>query len=267
MTNDLEPVETTACLILIGNELLSGRTQDKNLAFIATELNEVGVRLREARVIPDVRETIVATLNECRVKHDYVFTTGGIGPTHDDITTECVAAAFGVGLYRDPVTVDLLTQRTRERGQEMNEARLRMATFPVGAELLPNSISAAPGYRLDNVFVMAGIPRVMQVMFEAARSQLRGGRKVQARSVAVDLGEGTIADCLSALQAKHPSIDIGSYPQMRPVGFRVSVVLRSTDEAMLDRVTEELIGALRAIGGDPQLEDIATAQSTAEPEG
>jgi molybdenum cofactor synthesis domain-containing protein len=264
MSNELQAVETTACLILIGNELLSGRTQDKNLAFIAKELNEVGIRLREGRVIPDIREVIVATLNECRAKYDYVFTTGGIGPTHDDITTECVAAAFGVGLFRDKATVDLLTERTRARGQEMNEARLRMATFPEGAELLPNSISAAPGYRLDNVFVMAGIPSIMQVMFEAARDQLKGGSKMLARSVAVDLGEGNIADTLSALQAKHPSIDIGSYPQMRPTGFRVSVVLRGTDEALLDRVLDELIHELRAIGGNPEVEDIATAQSSAE---
>lgn len=267
MPDDTEPRETTACLLLIGNELLSGRTQDKNLAFIATELNEVGVRLREARVIPDIREVIVSTLNEVRAKYDYVFTTGGIGPTHDDITTECVAAAFGVGLFRDPATVALLTERTRERGQEMNEARLRMATFPEGAELLANAVSAAPGYRIGNVFVMAGIPRIMQVMFDAVRPQLRGGRKVLARAVAVDLGEGTIADSLSALQLRYPEIDIGSYPQMRPVGFRVSVVLRGTDAALLDTVRDELIRMLAAIGGNPEEENLATAQSAAEADG
>lgn len=171
----------TACLILIGNEILSGRTQDKNLVYIAKGLNKLGVQMREVRVIPNVRETIVDTLNECRAKFDYVFTTGGIGPTHDDITSECVAAAFGVGMYRDPDTVALLTRRTEERGEVMNEARLRMATFPEGSVLLQQKISAAPGYRIENVFVMAGVPRIMQRMFQEAVPHITGGRRMLAR--------------------------------------------------------------------------------------
>jgi len=256
----------TACVLVIGNEILSGRTQDKNLAHIAKGLNEAGVRLLEARVIPDVRKTIVDTLNECREKYDYVFTTGGIGPTHDDITSECVAEVFGVGMFRDKETVDLMTRRVEERGEKMNEARLRMATFPEGASLLANSISVAPGYRIGNVFVMAGIPRVMQVMFDEALPLLEGGRQMRARSVAIDLGEGTIAEGLALLQARYREIDIGSYPQMTGRGFRVSIVLRGTDEALLDRARDELMVILRDLGGNPVEEDPEMAQSSAEPE-
>jgi molybdenum cofactor synthesis domain-containing protein len=248
----------TACLLIIGNEILSGRTQDKNLAHIAKGLNEVGVQLREVRVIPDVRETIVATLNEVRRAFDYVFTTGGIGPTHDDITSDCVAEAFGVPLVRDQEVVALMASYMKGRG-EMNEARLRMATFPEGYELLPNTISAAPGYRLDNVFVMAGVPHIMQAMFETAKTQLKGGKKVLSRSVAVGLGEGTIAEGLAGLQARYRELDIGSYPQMRQDGFRVSLVLRGTDARLLDRATTELMQILRDLGGAPVEEPVETA--------
>jgi molybdenum cofactor synthesis domain-containing protein len=245
----------TACLLIIGNEILSGRTQDKNLAHIAKGLNEVGVQLREVRVIPDVRETIVATVNECRKRFDYLFTTGGIGPTHDDITSDCVAEAFGVPMVRDEAVVALMASYLKGRG-EMNEARLRMATFPKGYELLPNAISAAPGYRLDNVFVMAGVPHIMQAMFETAKKQLRGGKTVLSRSVAVGLGEGTIAQGLAVLQARYRDVDIGSYPQMRADGFRVSLVMRGTDAALLDRVVADLIQMLRDLGGSPVEEPV-----------
>lgn len=242
--------EVTACLILIGNELLSGRTQDKNLNYIAHGLNDVGVRLREARVIPDVRQTIIDTLNECRAEFDYVFTTGGIGPTHDDITSECVAEAFGVEMYRDQEIVDLIASYMQGRG-EMNEARMRMATFPEGAELIKNEISAAPGYRKDNVFVMAGVPRIMQAMFDEIKSHLKGGASVQAKAVRVQLGEGTIAEALGSLQDDYPDVDIGSYPAMREGRFGVSVVLRSTDMARLDAAMQELKIALTELGGEP----------------
>ena len=263
-----EEKSVTACLILIGNELLSGRTQDKNLAFIAKGLNELGIQMRAARVIPDIRKTIIDTLNECRAAYDYVFTTGGIGPTHDDITSECVAEAFGVGMYRDADTAALLTKRTVERGQEMNKARLRMATFPEGAELLLNKISAAPGYRIDNVFVMAGVPHIMQAMFEEAKPHLRGGSRMLSRGLAVDMGEGTIAEALALVQARYREIDIGSYPQMRQqIGFRVSVVLRGTDDALLDRAHGEVMQMMRDLGGNPEEEDPEKAQTSAEPDG
>ncbi len=258
----------TACLILIGNEILSGRTQDKNLAYIAKGLNKLGVQMREVRVIPDIRKTIVDTLNECRTKFDYVFTTGGIGPTHDDITSECVAEAFGVGMYRDPDTVALLTRRTEERGQEMNDARLRMATFPEGSVLLQQKISAAPGYRIENVFVMAGVPRIMQMMFQAAEPHITGGQRMLARGLAVDLGEGTIAEGLALVQARYRDIDIGSYPQMRQQsGFTVSIVLRGPDEHVLDRAHTEIMQIMRDLGGNPVEEDPERAQASAEPEG
>ncbi len=262
-----EEKTVTACLILIGNEILSGRTQDKNLAFIAKGLNELGVQMREVRVIPDIRKTIVDTLNECRAAFDYIFTTGGIGPTHDDITSECVAEAFGVGMYRDPDTVELMTRRTKERGQEMNEARLRMATFPEGSELLKNEISAAPGYRIENVFVMAGVPHIMQAMFQEAKQHLTGGHRMLARGLVVDLGEGTIAEGLALVQARSRDIDIGSYPQMRQqVGFRVSVVLRGPDGDVLDRAHTEIMQIMRDLGGNPVEEDPEKAQASAEPE-
>ena len=256
-----------ACLILIGNEILSGRTQDKNLAFIAKGLNEVGIQMGAAYVIPDIPETIIDLVNKTRAEFDYVFTTGGIGPTHDDITTECVAAAFGVGLYKDPETVAAMTKRVEERGEVMNDARLRMATFPIGAELLKNEISVAPGYKLDNVFVMAGVPRIMQMMFGEAKKYLTGGSKVLSRGLAIDLGEGTIADSLSALQDRYPDIDIGSYPQMREDRkFMVSLVLRGRDQGRLDEAHAETMQAMRDIGGSPVEEDPETAQASAEPE-
>jgi molybdenum cofactor synthesis domain-containing protein len=253
----------TACLLLIGNEILSGRTQDKNLNFLASGLNEIGVQMREARVIPDIREKIISTINECRTEFDYVFTTGGIGPTHDDITSECVAEAFGVGMYRDPEIVDLLNSYMKNRGNSgMNEARLRMATFPEGAVLIKNEVSAAPGYLIENVFVMAGVPRIMQAMFEEAKSHLKGGKMVQARGLAVDLPEGTIAATLALVQERFEKVDIGSYPQMREIGFRVSVVVRGTDPVLLDQAMSDLMQLLRDIGGNPEEEDLATAQST-----
>jgi len=254
----------TACLLIIGNEILSGRTQDKNLNYLAKGLNELGIRLMHARVIPDVRQTIVATVNEVRSQYDYVFTTGGIGPTHDDITSECVAEAFGVGMFRDQATVDLIASYMRSRGRgsdEMNEARLRMATFPEGAELIRNEISAAPGYRIGNVFVLAGVPRIMQAMFEELKSQLEGGEPVLARALRVGLGEGTIAAGLGELQDRYPDIDIGSYPAMRTAGFAVSVVLRGTDRQTLDRAFEDLRALLVALGGEPAEENAYDAET------
>ena len=257
-----DPETVTACLILIGNEILSGRTQDKNLSFIANGLNEVGIQLREARVIPDVRETIIRTVNQCRTDFNYVFTTGGIGPTHDDITSECIAEASGAGMYRDQSIVELLNSYMRKRGNtEMNEARLRMATFPEGAVLIKNEVSAAPGYMIGNVFVMAGVPRIMRGMFEEAKIHLQGGKIVEGRGLVIDLPEGTIAEVLALVQNKYPEVDIGSYPQMRKVGFRVSVVARGTNSAQLEQVVGELTELLSDLGGNPVEEDLDSAQS------
>lgn len=239
----------TACMLIIGNEILSGRTQDENLRYVALGLNEVGVRLMEVRVIPDVEETIIATVNAVRKAFDYVFTSGGIGPTHDDITSECIAKAFGVEWAVDPQAVAILEAYIPGG---LNPARLRMATVPKGAELIQNPVSAAPGFRMENVFVMAGVPAVMKAMFDNVKRDLKGGSKMSARSVRVELAEGAIAETLSRLQDANPDVEIGSYPAMRRGSFGVSVVVRGTDEARLDAVVAELKAGLIALGGAPQ---------------
>ncbi len=244
-----EEKTVTACVLVIGNEILSGRTRDRNINYLAKELNAIGIRLREVRIIPDVRAVIVAAVVETRAAFDYVITTGGIGPTHDDITSECVAEAFGVGMYRDPEIVALL--QSRLGSGEMNEARMRMATFPEGAELVSNPVSAAPGYRIANVYVLAGVPQIMQAMFDGLKHRLVGGTPVQSRAIHVYLPEGAIAEALGVLQDRYPAVEIGSYPAMRRRRFGVSVVLRGTDPAQLQAGLVDLKAALTALGGEP----------------
>ena len=188
----------TACLVIIGNEILSGRTQDANLAYLAKGLNSVGIRLREVRVIPDVADTIVATVNELRAGFDYVFTTGGIGPTHDDITSETIARAFGVRWVLDPEAKRRLAAGYKDPS-ELNEARLRMAHVPEGAVLIDNPVSRAPGFQIGNVFVLAGVPRVMQAMFDGIKHRLKGGAPVLSRSVVCALPEGILAEGLGTV--------------------------------------------------------------------
>ena len=249
MSNSPEAV--TACILIIGNEILSGRTQDKNVAYIAKGLNEVGVRLREVRVIPDVPDTIVDTVNAVRATFDYVFTTGGIGPTHDDITAENIARAFGVKLVLDPEARRRLAERYEARGIELNEARLRMAHVPEGATLIDNPVSAAPGFQIGNVFTMAGVPDICQAMFDGIKGRLVGGRAAVSRSVSCSLPEGTIAGPLGKLQEAHPNVDIGSYPSYAPAGsFRVNLVVRGTDPAEVDAATEAVAAMVRSLGGD-----------------
>ena len=240
----------TACVLIIGNEILSGRTQDANLAFLAQGLTEIGVRLREARVIPDDAATIVAALNEVRRKYDYVFTTGGIGPTHDDITAGCVADAFGVKLILHPEAKRLLESHYPPGA--INEARLRMAHMPEGAALLLNPISRAPGFRIGNVFVLAGVPQVMQATFNELRHHLRGGARMLSRSVSCSLSEGAIARDLGALQERYADLEIGSYPYFRRSDFGVTLVVRGTDRERIDAAVDELNRLIRALGGDPQ---------------
>ncbi|HVC56296.1 MAG TPA: molybdopterin-binding protein [Stellaceae bacterium] len=244
------PKTVTACVLIIGNEILSGRIQDANLAFLAQGLNEAGIRLREARIIADDPEAIVSTVNEARQKFDYVFTTGGIGPTHDDITAAAVAAAFGVALTLHPEAKRLLESHYPPGG--LNEARLRMARMPDGASLLPNPISRAPGFRVGNVFVLAGVPQVMQATFNELKHRLKGGAKMLSRSVSCTLGEGTIAKGLGALQERYGDLEIGSYPYFRRSDFGVTLVVRGTERARIAAAVEELKEMLRALGGDPQ---------------
>ena len=246
-----EPQETvTACVLIIGNEILSGRIQDANLAHLAQGLNEVGVRLREARIVPDDPAAIVATVNEVRSKFDYVFTTGGIGPTHDDITAECIAAAFGVKLIVHPEARRLL--ETHYPPGAINEARLRMARMPEGSELLLNPISRAPGFRIGNVYVMAGVPQVMQATFSELKHRLRGGAKMLSRAVSCGLGEGTIAAGLAALQERYPDLEIGSYPYFRRSDFGTTLVIRGTEPERLAAAVAELTALIRTLGGVPQ---------------
>ena len=240
----------TACVLIIGNEILSGRTQDANLAFLAEGLNDVGIRLREARVIPDDPEVIVSTVNEVRRNFDYAFTTGGIGPTHDDITAQCVADAFEVGLVVHPEARRLL--ETHYPPGQFNEARLRMAMVPEGAVLLPNPISRAPGFQIGNVFVLPGVPSIMQGIFEQLKHRLVGGERMPSRSVSCHLAEGTLAKDLGALQDRYAEVEIGSYPYFRRGDFGVTLVLRGTNRDRLAAATEELKTLIRELGGDPQ---------------
>lgn len=238
-----------ACLIVIGNEVLSGRTQDANLQYLAKGLNAVGIRLMEARVIPDVEETIVATLNECRARFDYVFTTGGIGPTHDDITAACVAKAFGVRLVRHPEAEARLLRHYKP--EDVNPQRLRMADTPEGAELVDNPVSSAPGFRIGNVIVLAGVPRIMQAMFEGYRHKLTGGAPMLSRTVVSLVPEGKMAAKVAAAQAAHPATEIGSYPFVRDGKLGVSLVVRGTDAVQLAAATEAIKDAIRSEGGEP----------------
>src|ERR1700712_5005363 len=224
----------TACLLVIGNEVLSGRTRDANIQFLATGLGNLGIPLREVRVIPDVRDTIIGTVNECRARFDHVFTTGGIGPTHDDITSECIAAAFGVPWEPHPEAWARM-ERSYKPG-EFNAARQRMATMPRGATLIENAVSVAPGFTIGNVHVMAGVPRVMQSMWETLAPTLRGGTPIESRAVhAIGLAEGVLAAGLAAIQGRYPEIDLGSYPFYRGSGNGVALVAKGTDVGALER--------------------------------
>ncbi len=245
-----------ACLIIIGNEILSGRTHDKNLPYLAEELNTLGVRLVETRVIPDIEDTIIETLNECRAKFDYVFTTGGIGPTHDDITSECVAKAFGVAIELNADAHDLLKSHY-DNPADLNEARLRMARIPVGAELIQNPISKAPGFRMENVYVMAGVPMIMQAMFQGIKHQLIGGKPMVSRSVGGYIPEGTIAKVLAEIQGDFPETDIGSYPFLREGKLGTTLVVRGENPDDVNQAAERIRLAIIE-GGKDVIEDTGT---------
>jgi len=253
------PLVITAALLVIGNEILSGRTKDKNIGHVAQVLTEIGIDLKEVRVVADEEPAIIAALNELRSRYTHVFTTGGIGPTHDDITADCVAKAFGVPLDFDPHAVALLRERLGKK--ELNEARMRMTRIPRGAALVANKISAAPGFWIDNVIVMAGVPSIMQAMLDEVVPKLSVGAKLIAETVRADLLEGDIGSELAAVATAHPDVMIGSYPFMDTVrGPNTNVVLRARDperlaaakadvEQMLVRVRAALAG--RARGAEP----------------
>ena len=238
--------QPTAAVLLIGDEILSGRTKDKNLGFIADYMTALGIDLREARLVPDVEEEIVAALNVLRQRYTYVFTTGGIGPTHDDITADAVARAFGVPCEHDPRAVEILLAYFKEMGREANEARMRMARMPRGASLIENLVSRAPGFQMGNVFVMAGVPKIMNAMMEDVASRLTRGVPMTSKTVEFRGGEGDAAKPLGEIQKAFPTVVIGSYPFQAPDGFATNLVLRSRDADAL----EQAYAAVRRMAQD-----------------
>lgn len=244
-----QPKIVTAAMLVIGNEILSGRTRDANMHYLAGKLTEIGIRLREARVVPDIEETIIAAVNELRARYDYVFTSGGIGPTHDDITADCIAKAFGVS-----IDVQAEARRRLEAHYEagmLNAARLRMARIPDTATLIDNPVSAAPGFRIGNVMVMAGVPMIFQAMVASVAPTLIGGDKLLSRTVLAFVPEGAVAEDLGSLQQQYPDVDMGSYPAFRAGRASTAIVLRSTDKSRLDQAAEAMYAIFRRMGGEP----------------
>ena len=236
----------TAGLLIIGDEILSGRTKDKNIGYIAEYLTNIGIELSEVRVVPDKEARIVEAVNALRAAYTYVFTTGGIGPTHDDITADSMAAAFGLSIDIDPRAVEMMRERFRE--QDLTPARLRMARIPDGAVLIDNVISKTPGFMLDNVIVMAGIPRVMHVMLDAVAPDLKTGQPMISRSIRVDRPESEVALGLRQTQGAFPDVSMGSYPFYEKGVLGTYLVLRSTDPHRLDKAETALSNMLRASG-------------------
>lgn len=236
----------TCAVLVIGDEILSGRTQDTNMRDIARYLGVIGVDLAEARVVPDILDEIVDALNALRSRYDYVITTGGIGPTHDDITADAVAAAFGVELHEHPEIIAMMEARW---GDQLNAARRRMARVPVGGELVKNPVQGPPGFTIGNVFTLAGVPAIMRGMLEDVGPRMRGGRPTVSRTVRVEgSGEGVIAAPLETVAKAHPDMSMGSYPFFSPDGFGSNLVVRSRDADALAGAVAELIAALRAAG-------------------
>ncbi len=241
-----ENAPATAAVLVIGDEILSGRTQDTNTNHIARVLAVLGVDLKEARVVADVQAEIVAAVNALRARYTYVFTTGGIGPTHDDITADAIAAAFGVGIDYHPEVLALL--ESRYKPGELNDMRKRMARIPLGAELVRNSVSGAPGFRVENVYVMAGVPMIMRAMMEAIAPTLRHGAPVLSLTISVDGGEGKIAAGLAQVQKAHQSVAIGSYPFYREDRFGVQLVVRGRDPEAVEAAARAVESMLAGEG-------------------
>jgi molybdenum cofactor synthesis domain-containing protein len=236
----------TAGLLVIGDEILSGRTKDKNIGTIADHLTDIGISLREVRVVADVEEAIVEAVNALRHRYTYVFTTGGIGPTHDDITADAIAKAFGVSIDVDPRAVAIMKPAYEKRGIELNAARLRMARIPAGADLVVNEVSVAPGFRIGNVIVMAGVPSIMESMLTSAAA-LETGAKVLSASILVAHAEGEIAELFAAHQAAWPQVAMGSYPAFKDGQYATDLVLRSTDADTLSSARNTLAAQLAAL--------------------
>ena len=241
----------TAALVVIGDEILSGRTQDKNVVQVATWLNDQGIRLAEVRVVPDQSSRIKEAVNALRAVHDYLFTTGGIGPTHDDITVDAIAAAFGVPVIVHPEARKILEDYYRDRPGGVTKARLRMARVPDGAELLRNPSSGAPGIRMENVYILAGVPGIAQSMLHALTGTLEGGQPVVSVTVGARAAESDVADLLRETEEAHPGVTIGSYPFFRDGRYGANFVIRSVDGELAQTTGEDLSGRLRSAGYEP----------------
>lgn len=234
-----------AAMIVIGNEILSGRTQDKNINYVATKLSKHGIVLSEVRVIPDIEDVIVQTIHDLQERVDYIFTSGGIGPTHDDITAQSVAKAFDVPLETHKAADEILRNYYGEA--EYSPARQRMAKTPRGAVLIPNIVSSAPGFIIGNVHVMAGVPSIMQAMIDHVVATLKGGPEILSRTVPCAFAESVIAQGLGTIQNQYPDIEIGSYPHFKDGVLGVNIVLRGLDEALMTRVEQEVIVLLMSL--------------------
>jgi molybdenum cofactor synthesis domain-containing protein len=241
----------TAALLVIGDEILSGRTQDQNVGQVALWLNQQGIRLSEVRIVPDDIARIGDAVNALRASHDYLFTTGGIGPTHDDITVDAMAAAFGVRVVIHPQARKILEDYYRDRPGGLTEARLRMARVPDGAELIANPYSGAPGVKMGNVYILAGVPNIAASMLDALTGKLEGGRPVVSVTVGARAAESEVADLLRETEAANPGVAIGSYPFFRDGGHGANFVVRSEDGELARRTAEELSRRLRAAGYEP----------------
>lgn len=241
----------TAAILIIGNEILSGRTQDVNIQYLAKRLGEIGIQLAQARVIPDEESVIISNVQELAATHSYVFTTGGIGFTHDDRTAVSLAKAFGVKLEENPRALELLRDYY---GEALNEARRRMALIPMGATLIANPISKAPGFQIQNVFVLVGVPSVMQAMFDSLVGRLVGGAPILFSAVSCNLPEGVLADDLALLQDQHPEVDIGSYPYFKCGVLGVSLVMRGIDAEAISNATRDVVEMVKNLGGDSIIE-------------
>ena len=249
MSETVRQALVTAAVLVIGDEILSGRTQDTNSSYIAKWLGELGIQLGEIRVVPDIQDEIIAALNALRARYAYVFTTGGIGPTHDDITADAVATAFGVGIDYHPQAMEILGAHYAPG--EFTDARKRMARIAKGAELIENPISKAPGFSIGNVFVMAGIPVVMHAMLESLRHRLVGGARVLSQAVGGAVAEGQVAEALGVLHAEFPDVSFGSYPYYRDNGYGVNFVMRSTDREQLGKAVDGVRQMIRNVGAEP----------------
>jgi len=245
-------LKITASMLVIGNEILSGRTQDANIKHLGTELGLRGIQLQEVRIVADIEQDIIDAVNALRKRYDYVFTTGGIGPTHDDITSESIAKAFGVANTPHPIGFQLLADFYASKGIEFNEARQRMGHTPEGAEMVKNEVSMAPGYRMENVYVLAGVPRIMRNMLSGILPTLKGGAVVQSHALTTDLPEGLIAEYLKNIENEFEGkIDIGSYPKDRQgnKGYIVCLIVRSSEQQAFEDAVKQLRQALIDLGG------------------